>query len=121
MAPFVDSCGACCRPDVCGDCFRYRWDCGFRDRCSGVAVRMALSSGTGPEGCFGSFRMKCMKGKDTQDTSYRDYRREVNIVDFSWGMQCRELRRQRRERLRKRFLRWLSFVLLGLLLWLLGR
>lgn len=66
-----------------------------------------------------------MKRKRTSRPSkadlYRDYRREANILDFSWKMHCREIRQQRWEKLRRYLLRWLLFAGLAFLLWLLGR
>lgn len=52
---------------------------------------------------------------------YRDFRREVNILDFSRGMSPREIRLRRRKKIRRTLLRLL--LLAGcIVLWnLLGR
>lgn len=55
------------------------------------------------------------------DGLYRDYRRDVNILDFSWGLQCREARQRRRARRWRRVRLVLWFAGLILVLWLLVR
>ena len=55
------------------------------------------------------------------DGLYRDYRREVNILDFSWGQPCREARQQRRARRCRSIRLVLWFAGLILMLWLLVR
>lgn len=75
--------------------------------------------------CLPLFDDRAMNPKRAPHSSesnlYRDYRRDVNILDLSWVLECREVRLRRRARRRRRVLRLLWILGIAVAWWLLKR